>query len=243
MRISRIYQPIKLFDGLVFELSPLAASHLVRVLRYAVGDEFVVFNGEGGEYKAKIVAIKKQQAMAQVGEYKNLSVESALRIHLGQAVSRGEKMDYTIQKAVELGIAEITPLLTERCGVKLSGERWDKKLAHWRGVVIAACEQSGRDRIPVINHPVQLTEWLTQTQADLKLILHPQAAQKLTDITQQPHSVELLIGPEGGFDDLELQLALQHGFIALQLGPRILRTETAALVGIAALQTKFGDLK
>lgn len=243
MRISRIYQPVVLTTGLMFELSTEAANHLVRVLRHTINDSFVVFNGEGGEYDAKIIAIKKHQVMVEVGEYRKQSTESNLQIHLGQAISRGDKMDYTIQKAVELGVTAITPLLTERCGVKLSHERWDKKLQHWRGVVIAACEQSGRERIPELHEPLSLQNWLGQIQADLKLVLHPQADQTINAIQHTPQSISLLIGPEGGFDVLEIQLAQQAGFHALQLGPRILRTETAALVAITAMQCRWGDLQ
>lgn len=241
MRTVRIFQPIKLSVNLVFELTAAAANHLVRVLRFALDDEFIVFNGEGGEYCAKIILIKKQQVIVQVLRYQDFLVESPLEIHLGQAVSRGEKMDFTIQKAVELGVKTITPLMTERCGVKLTSERWDKKIQHWNGIIIAACEQSGRDKIPNITPPMQLAKWLSEFTADLNLILHPFATQKLSALTIKSKSINLLIGPEGGFEEYEVNLAQSHKFMPLRLGPRILRTETAALTAIAALQTQFGD--
>jgi 16S rRNA (uracil1498-N3)-methyltransferase len=242
MHIPRIYQPIKLVSDQTIELTKEAANHLVRVLRLPVGAEFRVFNGEGGEYVAKLISISKQQVMAKIAKHFVFQVESPLAIHLGQAIARGEKMDYTIQKAVELGVTQITPLLTERCGVKLSQERWEKRLQHWRAIVIAACEQSGRDQIPLVAEPQLLTQWIAQAHADLKLILDPEAQQKLANFSQKPKSVNLLIGPEGGFAPAEINLATQNHFLALNLGPRILRTETAALVAITALQCRFGDL-
>lgn len=241
MRTVRIYQPTKLFADLTVVLTPEAANHLVRVLRFSVNDRFTIFNGDGGEYIAKITEIKKQQVVVQVEGYKNHSVESPLKIHLGQAISRNEKMDFTIQKAVELGVTAITPLITERCGVKLSADRWEKKLQHWQGVITSACEQSGRNFIPKIYQPMVLSQWLAQSQAGLKLILHPVAAKKMHDLKSHPQSIDLLVGPEGGFDELEVNMAQQYEFISLQLGPRILRTETAALVAITTMQCLWGD--
>lgn len=242
MRTVRIYQPTKLFADLTVILTPEAANHLVRVLRFEVNDQFTVFNGDGGEYLAKIIEIKKQQVVIHIESYKNHSVESPLKIHLGQAISRNEKMDFTIQKAVELGVTAITPLTTERCGVKLSADRWEKKLQHWQGVITSACEQSGRNFIPTIYPPMVLSQWLARSQADLKMILHPVGTKKIHDLKNHPQSIDLLVGPEGGFDELEINMAQQHQFISLQLGPRILRTETAALVAITTMQCLWGDL-
>ncbi len=242
MRIPRVYQATKLYPGLELALSPEAAIHLVRVLRLAVGSSLHVFNGEGGEYAATIVVIKKNQVQVKIADHIIATVESPLPIHLGQGISRGEKMDYTIQKAVELGVTEITPLLTERCGVKLSDERWEKRLQHWRGIIIAACEQSGRNTIPVIIHPKPLFAWLEELQADWKLVLDPKGEKKLGELSGKPVTVSLLIGPEGGLTEFEIDLAKQSGFVNLRLGPRILRTETASMATIAAIQTYFGDM-
>lgn len=242
MRIPRVYQAAKLSSGLELMLSPDAAIHLVRVLRLVVGSILCIFNGESGEYAATIVSIKKNQVVVRIGEYTFIGVESPLRVYLGQGISRGEKMDYTIQKAVELGVSRITPLLTERCGVKLSTERWEKRLQHWRAIIIAACEQSGRNAIPAIDEPKSLFDWVVELQADLKLVLDPKGEKKLSEISSKPVTVSLLIGPEGGLTELEINLALQHGFANLCLGPRILRTETAAVAAIAILQSYFGDM-
>ena len=167
--------------------------------------------------------------------------ESCLNIHLGQAVSRGEKMDFTIQKAVELGVNEITPIITERCGIKLSAERWDKKWEHWQGVIIAACEQSGRNKIPVIHKLCSLNQWLCEIQAELKLIMHPHVATRYRNSMMGLKNIALLVGSEGGFTEQEVELSKDYQFLGMKLGPRILRTETAALATIAMLQTLYGD--
>jgi len=241
MRIVRIFQPIDLCTNLIFDLTPIAANHLVRVLRFMQDDEFVVFNGKGGQYLAKIISIRKQQVSVQLLQYEGHTSESSLEINLGQAVSRGEKMDFTIQKAVELGVNTITPLLTERCGVRLNSERWDKKIQHWNGIIVSACEQSGRNYIPTIMPPKSLVDWTSQSNAELKLMLHPEGNMKLSALISKPAAVDLLVGPEGGFAEDEVNLAKTYNFISLQLGARVLRTETAALAAIAALQTRFGD--
>lgn len=242
MRITRIYQSTKLQSGLEIVLNQEAANHLVRVLRLPLRSTVHVFNGEGGEYAATIESIKKNQVVVKIGEYLAVETESTLQIHLGQGISRGEKMDYTIQKAVELGVTCITPLLTERCGVKLSNERWEKRLQHWRAIIIAACEQSGRNIIPFIAEPQPLSSWLSTLQADWKLLLDPKGEKNLREFNGKPVTVSLLMGPEGGFSDPEIDLALQQGFVNLRLGPRILRTETAAVATIAAIQCYFGDM-
>lgn len=242
MRITRVYQPSILQSGLELALNQEAANHLVRVLRLETQSPIRVFNGEGGEYAAIIHSIKKNQVVIKIGEYFPVSTESPIQIHLGQGISRKEKMDYTVQKAVELGVTYITPLLTERCGVKLSNERWEKRLQHWRAIIVSACEQSGRNNLPVIAEPKSLYNWLATEQADLKLILNPTGEKKLGELTAKPVTVNLLIGSEGGFTKAESDLALQHGFVNLRLGPRILRTETAAVATITAIQSYFGDM-
>jgi 16S rRNA (uracil1498-N3)-methyltransferase len=169
--------------------------------------------------------------------------ESPLELYLAQGISRGEKMDYTIQKAVELGIKKIYPLLTERCNVKLDEERREKRLQHWRSVIISACEQSGRNQLPQIQAPQTLEQFLENSDADFKFVLAPLAEKKLAQIPIQKNSrVILMIGPEGGLSEREIQLAEQKHFLALNLGPRVLRTETAAVAAITALQCFFGDM-
>lgn len=241
MRTIRIYQPTQLVSGETISLTPDAAHHLIKVLRLSTGEVIQVFNGEGGEYSATIASITKQQVSIQIGEYWARDVESPLQIHLGQAISRGEKMDYTIQKAVELGVTKITPLFTERCGVKLSQERWEKRLQHWRSIIISACEQCGRNRLPIITEPALMAEWVQQGSGGCKIILHPEATQNLKTITSVKNII-LLVGPEGGFTTEEVSSATQHHFLGMTLGPRILRTETAALVAMAILQAKWGDI-
>lgn len=241
MGIPRIYQADPLHSGSELVLSREAIAHLIRVLRLPLGATFRVFNGEGGEYQAKIISLEKNKVIAKVGECIRQDNESALTIHLGQGVSRGEKMDYTIQKAVELGVTKITPLITERCNVKLSTERWEKRLQHWRAIVIAACEQCGRNKLPTIAAPTSLGSWL-KLQVGCKLLLNPHASQKLSDLNLAVTEISLLIGSEGGLDPAEISLAQQQGFVNLRLGPRILRTETAAVAAIAVLQNRFGDL-
>lgn len=242
MRIPRIYQATQLSPGLELTLSPEGGNHLIRVLRLGLGAPLQIFNADGEEYRAAIVAIKKNQVIAKLDHAIISDVESPLRIHLGQGISRGEKMDYTVQKAVELGVTQITPLLTERCGVKLSAERWEKRLQHWRAIIIAACEQSGRNVIPDIANPQPLTTWLAELQADWKLVLNPKGEKKLGELSGKPGTVSLLMGPEGGLTELEIALAKQASFIDLRLGPRILRTETAAVAVITVIQSYFGDM-
>jgi len=242
MRITRIYQPRKLEIGQTFALSSDAANRLTKVLRLSEGAEFVAFNGEGGEYTAQIQTIKKNEVLVQVTAYQDRDSESPLNIHLGQAISRGEKMDYTIQKAVELGVMEITPLLTERCGVKLSDERWEKRLEHWRGVIISACEQCGRNKIPVIHQPIKLLDWLPQVHEAVKLVLFPKTQASLKTLNSAAKNIALLIGPEGGLAEHEIAVAIERQFIPIQIGPRILRTETAGLAVVAILQGLLGDM-
>jgi len=242
MYISRIYQNIKLQTGVTFLLQREAANHLTRVLRLQVSDQFILFNGHGGEFESTIVAIHKNDVTVRVERFIAKGVESSLQIHLGQGISRGEKMDYTIQKAVELGVQQITPLITVKCGVQLSNERWAKKLQHWQAVAIAACEQCGRNQLPEIFEPQPLTSWLPNLQADLKLICQPAVNASLKSYTGPFKSIALLIGPESGLDEKEFAYAKENGFNPLSLGPRILRTETAGVAAITALQARFGDM-
>lgn len=215
--------------------------HLVRVLRSEAGTRFDLFNGEGGFFEAELLEPSKKAARARLLNFQADDRTSPLHTHLGQVMSKGDRMDYAIQKATELGVTEITPLFSERCELRLRGEeRADKKLEHWRRVAISACEQCGRNRIPVIHEPLALAEWQQRVTAALKLVLAPAHSGSLPDET--PESVALLVGPEGGLSYNEITTARQHGFQPWQLGPRILRTETAPVAALAILQARYGDL-
>lgn len=243
MRTVRIYCAGTLKLGAILALDAHGISH-VKVLRLKVGDPISVFNGYGGEFSAKLHEISRHQTTVQIIDYIEREVESSLKIHLGQVISRGDKMDFTIQKAVELGVAEITPLFSERCGVKLDKTRLQKKLEHWQGVIISACEQSGRNTLPILYEPKPLENWLAEQQG-VRLALSPHADYAIADLHKknaQLKKVTLLIGPEGGFSPAEITLAKQQAFLEVKLGPRVLRTETAALVTIAILQSCWGDL-
>jgi len=242
VRIPRIYVPVPLHTGARVTLDQNAANHAVRVLRLAVGAPLILFNGEGGEYEGFIDSIDRHSVTITVGDFRGLGRESPLDITLVQGVSRGERMDYTLQKAVELGVTRIVPVLSERSVVKLAGERLQRRLHHWQGVVTSACEQCGRDRVPTVGDIIALNDWLPTAGEGLKLVLYHKAEHGLSAIDSVPNSITLLIGPEGGLSDAELQGAAAYGFTPLRLGPRVLRTETAAVVILTALQTLWGDL-
>lgn len=241
MRIPRIFCDQTLAKDTTINLGPQGSNHVLRVLRLKFGTPLILFDGSGGEYSAELTKSTPTQTVVTVKEFSAKNIESPLKIHLIQGISRGEKMDYVIQKSTELGVDKITPVFTERCNVKLNPERLQKKQQHWQQIAISACEQCGRNYIPKIASAVNLLEVLTQKASGLKLILTPKTEQTLTSLTKTI-AATILIGPEGGLSDTEMQLAQQHNYIPVQLGPRILRTETAALVAIAALQTTWGDL-
>ncbi|KTD42745.1 16S rRNA (uracil(1498)-N(3))-methyltransferase [Legionella parisiensis] len=243
MRAVRIYQPGNYHTGQLLELSPEASQHVGVVLRMQVGEHITLFCGDDREFDATIKVVKKRQITVVIGAIKDVSRESPLAIHLAQAISKGERMEFVMQKAVELGVASITPIITERCVVRLDKERMTKKLLQWQAIVIAACEQSGRNTVPTVHPFVMLEHYVGEVQAtQLKLILHPGEDKNWKDYTIGPSEVALLIGPEGGLSDNEIQCARQHGFQPLSLGPRILRTETAAITALSMLQAVGGDL-
>jgi 16S rRNA (uracil1498-N3)-methyltransferase len=242
MRISRFYLPQPLRAGATVMLEEESAHYLRTVLRLKMGAELIVFNGEGGEYKAALVAAHKDAVSVALGEWRPHETESHLNTSLGLGISRSERMDLAIQKAVELGVSAITPLFAERCVVQLGDDaRKDQRLRHWRKIAQSACEQSGRNRLPDIFEPMQLSGWATR-QCGLRLFLDPGGAKSLHELPKPEGTVCLLSGPEGGFSIHERKLALAAGFIALRLGPRVLRTETAALAALSAIQTLWGDL-
>lgn len=242
MRIPRIYLPAALTSGDTLELDANAFNHAIRVLRLKQGFQIILFNGEGGEYEAELVDVERRSARAKIGAFIDKDSESPLNITLAQCISRGEKMDYTIQKAVELGVNKIQPLFSERCGVKLEKNRVAKKHEHWQSVVISACEQSGRNRIPEVLAPQDLQSWLQDNKADCKITLAPSSQTSLKQLEQPSGEIALLIGPEGGLSDQEIEQSIAQGFTGIRLGPRILRTETAGLVVLSALQHQWGDL-
>jgi len=242
MRIPRIYHPDTLNTGDTIELEADAANHVGRVLRLNVDAPIILFNGQGGEYSAVLVESGKKRVTALIRKFDDKCIESPLAIHLGQGISRGDKMELTIQKAVELGVTEITPLFTQRCGVKLNGERLEKKMGQWRKIVISACEQCARNTLPIIHAPKSLEEWASEPTDELKLNLHPRASHGINGLAEPINGVRLVIGPEGGLSDDEIEFASAQGFEEILIGPRVLRTETAGLTVISALQTRFGDL-
>ncbi len=247
MRNPRIYHSQPLALNTEISLEEEAASHVGRVLRMCAGDQVQLFNGEGGQYQGTITQASKKNVTVNITAFDPLCCESPLKIHLGQGISRGDKMEFTIQKAVELGVSEITPLFTERCGVKLSGDRLNKKWQQWRKIVISACEQSGRNTLPIVNKPLALHEWLQQSSDELKINLHPRATATIktlvpANLSPTNTGIRLIIGPEGGLSDAEIEQTVEQGFSEIALGPRILRTETAGLTVISALQLQFGDL-
>lgn len=251
MRIPRIYQPIPLSSGQLIELDAQATVHLTKVLRLRVGDALVVFNGEArsegsrevGEYTARVSEVGRRSASIKIGEFVARSVESPLELVLLQGISRGERMDYTVQKAVELGVSRIVPLISERTMVNLKDERQEKRREHWQSVVNSACEQSGRNRVPMVSTVTKFAEAITEASKTpgLKLVLHHRAKTNLNALSAPQGPVSLLIGPEGGLSAQEIAAAEAVGFVPLCLGPRVLRTETAALAAIAVLQWQWGD--
>lgn len=242
MRIPRIYHPEPLSVGEQVVLNDDAANHVGRVLRMSAGQQLQLFDGSNHIFDAEITVADKKRVQVQVTSSTLADRESPLNIHLGQVMSRGEKMEFTIQKSIELGVNTITPLLSERCGVKLDGERLDKKLQQWRKIAIAACEQCGRNRIPEIRPVMALEDWCGEPTDGLKLNLHPRASHSINTLPQPVKQVRLLIGPEGGLSPDEITRTANHGFTDILLGPRVLRTETTALTAITALQVRFGDL-
>ncbi|MCL4106065.1 UNVERIFIED_CONTAM: hypothetical protein GTU68_058371 [Idotea baltica] len=205
------------------------------------GDALTLFNGRGGEYAAHIQNVGKKTVQVIVGEHRAIELESPLDVHLGIALSRGERMDWIVQKATELGVRSITPLVTERVEVKLKGDRAEKKRCHWQGIAVSACEQCGRNYLPAVNVLQPLAQWLAVTEADCKLVLHHRA-NTLSATTQSPARLALLVGPEGGLSGTEIEAAEAAQFQSLTLGPRVMRTETAPLAALAILQARWGDM-
>ena len=241
---TRLFVSAPLGNGATVELRGEQARYLGRVLRARAGDSVTVFNGDDGEWSATIDRITKSRVFLEVGDARPVETESALKLHLVQGVSRGDRMDVVVQKATELGVKRITPVLTEYGVVKLDDDRAEKRREHWQRIGESACEQSGRTRPPLIERPLSLNDWfgLGDVADSTQLILKPGAPGALSKLDAVDQKICLLVGPEGGFSDREYEDAEIAGFSAVSLGPRILRTETAPIVALALLQARFGDL-
>ena len=243
MRLTRCFVELPLPVGGNVALPESAAAHLVRVLRLQQGDACVLFNGDGHDYAARLSSVGKREVLADIQSAQAIANESPLHLTLVQGIARGEKMDLILQKATELGVAAIIPVMAERTEVKLDAERTEKRMAHWRSVIASACEQSGRARLPTLSAPAALAEAARIVHADAtKLTLDPTGDVSLATMQIVGSAVVVAIGPEGGWSPRDRDTLSATGFTGLRLGPRILRTETAGLAAIAALQSRFGDL-
>jgi 16S rRNA (uracil1498-N3)-methyltransferase len=245
MRLTRVYVDEPLAPDSRVTLEGSAANHIRRVLRLAPGDALTMFDGRGGEYDARVEGMRKDAVLIAVGLHHPVERESPLAIALAQGVSRGERMDLVVQKATELGVRRILPVLTERTVVRLGTEQADSRLRHWRAIAVGACEQCGRNSVPKIAPPLALADFLRSAGADerqdARIVLSPAGGLQIRDL-DGARSLLLLIGPEGGLSESEQRAAADAGFRALSLGPRVLRTETAAIAALAALQQQLGDL-
>jgi 16S rRNA (uracil1498-N3)-methyltransferase len=243
VRLTRVYVDAALEPGTLVELSGTAAGHLTRVLRLRAGAALTLFNGRGGEYPASIERVRRNEVTLAVGEHQAIERESPVELTLAQGISRGERMDLVVQKATELGVSRLIPLVTERSVVRLDEEQSDRKSSHWRAIAIAACEQCGRNRLPEVALPARLREFLRQAPGEnARLLLSPAATRRIEDVPRPASGVTVLIGPEGGLSAEEQADAQAAGFTAVNLGPRVLRTETAAIAALTLLQRQFGDL-
>lgn len=242
MRLSRFYINKPLAVGQEIILPKELSHYLVTVLRLRIGITVTLFNGQGGEYQARLVAVTKKIVQLQIEEYHAIERESSLSLTLVQAISRPEHMDYTIQKAVELGVHQIVPVITERTP-PLNPEMLNKRQAHWHQIMLSASEQCGRNRLVQFTAVMPLTTWLTQTQPGSCIVLSPHAHNTLFEVIQSVNAITVLVGAEGGLSEMEIQQAIQAGYQAIQLGPRILRTETAATAILALCQAWQGDLR
>ncbi|HEX8955817.1 MAG TPA: 16S rRNA (uracil(1498)-N(3))-methyltransferase [Burkholderiaceae bacterium] len=241
--MPRFHLPEPLAIGAVVDL-PEHQAHHVTVLRLAIGDTITLFNGEGGEFTASLREIAKKRASAEIKTFSPHEAELPYAVTLAQALPEASKMDEIVQKAVELGVAAIQPLAAQRCVVKLSSERAGKKLAHWQGIIESAAEQCGRNRLAHLAEPAEFASWIAQQDIHKRILLSPRAEQSLSDWARHhpPQAVTILIGPEGGFSEKEEELAIRHGALPLSMGARVLRTETAGMAALAALNAVWGEM-
>jgi 16S rRNA (uracil1498-N3)-methyltransferase len=244
MRLNRVHSDRALAPGAEAELPASAAYHVARVLRLRAGAPLTVFDGSGDDFRCEIVSIEGERVRVRVGERAAGLRESPLAITLVQAVSRSERMDWTLQKATELGVRTIAPVLSARSVVRLDEAQAAKKLRHWQAIIAGACEQCGRSTLPEVRSPVELRRFLAESpRSGQRLVLSPDGPASLAGLSSVAARVELLIGPEGGLDDAELDEAVRAGYAPVRLGPRVLRTETAGIVALAVLQALWGDLQ
>lgn len=241
--MPRFFCPQPLVTGQLIDL-PEAVAHHVQVLRLAPGESIRIFNGEGGEYAATLKVLEKRRASAEIGAFSPREAELAHPISLAQALPEAAKMDWIIEKAVELGAASVEPLAAQRCVVKLANERAQKKLQHWQGIAISAAEQCGRNRVPHIAEIADFSSWVSRQNGYRRILLTPRADMTLTAWARQqaPQALTIMIGPEGGFSEQEEDIARRQGALALSMGPRILRTETAGMAALAALNALWGEM-
>ena len=243
MNLPRFYCREALSPGAHVELPEPVARHAVRVLRLPPGAPMILFDGRGGQYPARIERIERDRVYAELSAWEDAECESPLAITLVQALQAGDKMDFTIQKAVELGVRDIVPVESRRSVLRLAGERAAKRVAHWQGVVASACEQCGRNQVPLVAPVEKLESWLSRpANGVLRLMLDPEAETSFASIRPEG-AVQLLIGSEGGLDPQEMIAARQAGFRGVRLGPRVLRTETAGLAALAVMQAMWGDFR
>ncbi len=245
MQIPRIYSTTPITPGALLQLDDASRRHVVQVLRMRASAPLILFDGRGGELPATIQTIEKRSVTVQVGERVEIDCESPLEIHLFQGVSKGERMDYVIQKATECGVSAITPLLCERTVVRLDPKRMEKKMDHWQKVAISACEQCGRNRVPPIHPPLSWSAFLSSGKAGDGFVLDAASERKLSDFQlSKPNGgrIGIITGPEGGLTLQEINSAVESGYQGVQMGPRILRTETASVVAITIMQALWGDL-
>ena len=242
MKSIRVFQPGQFETGQAITLDKSVSNHLLRVLRLKNDQLFTLFNGESGEYTATL-EISGKHAIAHIQSFTAQNNQSNLEIHLFQGISKGDRMDFAIQKSVELGVSKITPVICERTVVNLKADRLDKKLQHWNGVAISACEQSGLNIVPQVLPILKFEQVISSTDKSLKLLLDPLSDNSLHSLNPETSAISFLIGPEGGLSSNEIEQATEKSYQGIRLGPRILRTETAALTAIASAQLLWGDLK
>lgn len=242
MRNPRIFTSATLQEGQTVDLDDSSAHHVGKVLRMQAGQPLVLFNGDGANYPAELDDVGKKRVSARVLAREASTCEPRLKIVLGQVISKGDRMDYAVQKSTELGVDTIVPLTSERCDVRLKGDREDKRIRHWQQVAISAAEQCGRATVPQVMALASLNDWLTASEAcDLRLVLHHRTEQALSTLLPPEQGIALLVGPEGGLSESEIEAAREHGFLPAAMGPRVLRTETAPVAAITLCQWLWGD--
>jgi 16S rRNA (uracil1498-N3)-methyltransferase len=240
MRLPRIHCDIRLGPGAQFSLAPEAAQHVGKALRLKAGDALTVFDGRGGEYEATIQRIEKDRVDVKLGAWRDVEAEAQVQVGLVQGLPEADKMDWIIQKSVELGVAWVQPVVCDRSVVRLAGERAERRAAHWRRVAVAACEQTGRNRVPEVRPTLAFLNWIAIPSSATRWMLEP-GQTPLSSQARPDGPIELLIGPEGGLSDRERDLAVSQGCVAVGLGSRVLRTETASIAALAAIHALWGD--